>query len=606
MNDMWISDPRVSEAMTKEYGQVDESTPMMEVIDLMLKNSWEEVLVIDKSQNLVGLVTKEHLVSRMANGVSQHLPIKEISCINLITTKPEEDLSKARDVMRRYNIGRLPVIGDKGNMLGILTAKDVCNGFSAKLERQGEQLCAVMENIVEAIQVVDCDGIVSFWNNGAEKLFGIKAGDIMGKKLGDYLPGDLPLQALTTAQSFRNIMCELRTGVYVVRHAVPVVTPSGETIGAVCTTVDVSQMKALMNKLEQANNRVKNLERLMISKEEPENFIFYTVDDKTQKVLAQARRVGQTDATVMIQGQSGTGKEMLANIICRNSKRAGRPLIEVNCSAIPEALFESEMFGYEAGAFTGGKRSGKPGKFEMANGGTIFLDEVGELPLDMQAKLLRVIQERRFYRVGGTNPIEVDVRLIAATNRDISTLVLEGKFREDLYYRLNVVILEIPSLEMRKCDILGLVDKFLRKLSRVYEKENITVERDVMELLVHYDWPGNVRQLQNMLENIVILMEGDVISIKSLSEVGVLDLLRGIKGIPAVASENPELEAIDGNLDLLMNKREREVINKALRECSYNKASAAKLLGIPRSTLYYKIRTLKIEEDSLVLNKNLS
>lgn|GEM_PF-336849 len=606
MNDMWISDPKVSEAMTTEYGQVDESTPLVEVIKLMLQKSWEEVLVVDKSHNLVGLVTKEHLVSRIANGYGQHLPIKEIACLDLITTKPEEDLSKARDVMRRYNIGRLPVIGDKGNMLGILTAKDVCNGFSTKLERQGEQLYSVMENIVEAIQVVDCAGIVSFWNSGAEKLFGIKAADIMGKKLGDYLPGDLPLKAVATSQPFRNIMGELREGVFVVRHAVPVVTPNGQTIGAVCTTVDVTQMKSLMDKLEQANNRLKNLERLMVSKEDPQDFLFYTVDDKTQKVLAQAKRVGSTDATVMIQGQSGTGKELLANIICHNSKRAKKALIEVNCSAIPEALFESEMFGYESGAFTGGDRSGKPGKFEMANGGTIFLDEVGELPLDMQAKLLRVIQERRFYRVGGTKPIEVDVRLIAATNRDISMLVSEGKFREDLFYRLNVVKLEIPSLENRKCDILGLVDKFLRKLSRVYEKDNIMVEQDVMELFVNYDWPGNVRQLQNMLENIVILMEGDSISIESLSDVGVLDLLHGKKGIPEVAPENPEVEAIDRNLDLLMEKREREVINKALRQCSNNKASAAKLLGIPRSTLYYKIRTLKIEEDSLILNRSLT
>ncbi len=606
MNDMWTSDPRVSEAMTKEYGQVDESTPLMDVIELMLQKSWEEVLVINKSHNLVGLVTKEHLVGRIANGVSQHLPIKEISCLNLITTKPEEDLSKARDVMRRYNIGRLPVIGDEGKMVGILTAKDVCNGFSTKLERQGEQMSSVMENIVEAIQVVDCDGLVTFWNNGAEKLFGIKAGDVMGKKLGDYLPDDLTLKALAASQPFRNIMGELTEGVYVVRHAVPVVTPSGETIGAVCTTVDVSQMKALMNKLEQANSRVKNLERLMISKEEPEDYLFYTVDERTQKVLAQARRVGQTDATVMIQGQSGTGKELLANIICRNSKRAKKPLIDINCSAIPETLFESEMFGYEAGAFTGGNRSGKPGKFEMANGGTIFLDEVGELPLDMQAKLLRVIQERRFYRVGGTSPIEVDVRLIAASNRDISTLVAEGKFREDLYYRLNVVKLEIPSLETRKCDILGLVDKFLGKLSRVYQKGSITLKPDVMELFENYDWPGNVRQLQNMLENIVILMEGDVISVKTLSEVGVLDLLRSKKEVPVVAADNSKNEVSDNNLDQIMDQQERQVIRRALQDCSYNKANAAKLLGIPRSTLYYKIKSLGLDEKNYIPNKHLS
>jgi PAS domain S-box-containing protein len=606
MNDMWISDPRVSEAMSVEYGEVNQLTPVVEVIQLMLEKSWEEVLVIDEAGKLTGLVTKEHLVGRIANGFSQHFPIKEITRMKLITTHPEEDLSKARDVMRRYKIGRLPVLSDQGDMLGILTAKDVCNGFSSKLERQGEQLCSVMENIAEAIQVVDCDGIVSFWNNGAEKLFGIKAKDIMGKKLSEFMPGDLTIKAIATSRSYRNIMAELREGVFVVRHAVPVVTPNGETIGAVCTTVDVSQVKALMEKLEQANRRVKKLQKLIDSKDKPEDTVFYTIDTKTQRVMEQARRVGHTDATVMIQGESGTGKELLANLICHNSKRSQKPFIEVNCSAIPETLFESEMFGYEAGAFTGGNRSGKPGKFEMANGGTIFLDEVGELPLDMQAKLLRVIQERRFYRVGGTNPIEVDVRLIAATNRDISTQVSEGKFREDLYYRLNVVTLEIPSLEKRKCDIPGLVDKFLRKLSRVYERDIASVDPEVMDLFNKYDWPGNVRQLQNMLENIVILMDGNIITVTALEEVGVLDLLRGKKRLPPVESINQVKEENDDNLDQMMDQQEREVIKKALKECYYNKSSAAKLLGIPRSTLYYKIKSLGLDDDSLMLNKHLS
>ena len=165
--------------------------------------------------------------------------------------------------MRKHKIGRLPVIGEQGKMVGILTAKDVCNGFSTKLQEQGEQLCAVMENIAEAIQVVDCDGIVSFWNKGAERLFEIKGTDIVGRKLDDFLPDDLPLQAIKTSKSFRNVMGELRDGVYVVRHAVPVVTPSGFTVGAVCTTEDVSHMKTLMAQLDEANNRVKNLERLI-------------------------------------------------------------------------------------------------------------------------------------------------------------------------------------------------------------------------------------------------------------------------------------------------------------------------------------------------------
>lgn len=607
MNDLWISDPKVAEAMTVNYGQIDQATPVDEVVELMLLNNWEEILVIDEYRRVLGLVTKEHLVSCIADGQCKNQPVKEICQEDLITTSPEEDLARARDVMRKHQIGRLPVVTPKGDLVGILTAKDVCNGFSSKLEKQGEQLCAVMENIAEAIQVVDCDGLVSFWNQGAEKMFGIKGADIIGKNLSDFLPDDLPLKAIRNSQPYRNIMDELSDGTPVVRHAIPVVTRSGFTVGAVCTTMDVSPMKVLIDKLDEANNRVKNLEKLMTSKENPEDFMFYTIDAKTRRMLEQAQRVARTDATVLIQGPSGTGKELLANLICRNSKRKDKPMIEVNCSAIPETLFESEMFGYEAGTFTGGNKSGKPGKFELANGGTIFLDEVGELPLEMQAKLLRVIQERRFYRVGGTSSVEVDLRFISATNRDIAQLVSENKFREDLFYRLNVVILEIPALAMRKGDLPGLIDKFLGKLNRVYDCNIKGLDQEVMDLFMEYDWPGNVRQLQNILENIVILMEGDFITMQVLAEVGVLGQLRDVEkvknGIPVqeMVKPQPMKGMATDTFENIIEQREREIIIGALKDCAFNKSSAAKMLGIPRSTLYYKIRVLGIDDSHINL-----
>lgn len=388
MNDMWISDPKVAEAMSVEYGRVDSMMPVQEVIELMLREGWDEVIICNEQGRLSGLVTKEHLVSCISQGYDSTQPIKTLTREQVVTTRPQEDLSKARDVMRDLQIGRLPVLDDKDQLVGILTAKDVCNGFSSKLWQQGEQLSAVMENITEAIQVIDCDGMVSFWNSEAERLFGIKGRDIVGRKLADFMPDDLPLQAIKTLQTYRNVMDELGGGVPVIRNAAPVINPDGVAIGAVCTTADISEIKLLMDKLNQANQRVRNLERFMIQQGTQEYVSFYTVDPKTQRLLEQARRVALTDATVMIQGASGTGKEVLAHLIHTHSKRADKSLIEVNCSAIPESLFESEMFGYEAGAFTGGSRAGKAGKFEIANGGTLFLDEVGELPLDMQAKRL--------------------------------------------------------------------------------------------------------------------------------------------------------------------------------------------------------------------------
>lgn len=594
MPNMRISDIKVCEAMTREFGSVNQDCTLDEILNTMLENQWEEVLVVNDRNELLGLVTREHLMRALSEGASRNLPVAAICRRKVITTTCFEELANARDIMRWHKIGRLPVLDDNGCIAGLLTARDVCNGFSGKLEMMGRHMYAVMENITEAIQVVDCNGVVSFWNDSAEKLFGIKAEDIVGRKLAEYFPNDIILNVIATGEPRRNVLYELRDGVLVIRNAVPVITPDGDTIAAVCTTQNVSTIRSLLEKLDHATSRVRRLES-RIKREEETYEHFYTVNRIARRILQQAKRVAQTDATVLIQGESGTGKELLAHVIYRNSKRRQRPFVEVNCSAIPESLFESEMFGYDPGTFTGAKKEGKPGKFELAHGGTLFLDEVGELPLEMQAKLLRVIQERRFYRVGGTTPIEVDVRLLAATNRDLRELVAENKFREDLFYRLNVVTFEIPPLRARKEDIPGLIDRFIKELGCVYEREVTGIDKEALEVFMAYDWPGNVRQLHNTLESVIILMEGDYITVKSLREAGVLDsLVTGIRDRVANTTKAVRTDLADEGLGNLMEKTEKEIILSALEDCGYNKARAAQILGIPRSTLYYKLRTLGI------------
>ncbi len=604
MPDVRINKLKVAEAMKYDFGRVDQHMPVEQVINLMLQNRWDEIMVTDDDHGFVGIATKEHLVKSVSSGFSQERPIIEICSRNVIYSHDQESLAVARDIMRRRKIGRLPVLNSDQKVVGMLTSIDVCSGFSFKLETLGKHMYAVMENIAEAIQVIDCDGTVSVWNNSAEKLFGIKAKDIIGRNLADFLPDDIMLRVIKTLKPYNNIFCELREGVYAVRNVVPVITSSGENIGAVCTTLNVSKEKTLIEKLDQVTNRVKTLKcrkcGLDCSEEEGDDTSFYTINMATKQCLGRAKRVGRTDATVLIQGESGTGKELMAKVIYRNSKRDQCPFIAVNCSAIPEALFESEMFGYGPGTFTGGNRLGKPGKFEMANGGTLFLDEIGELSFGMQAKMLRVIQEQKFYRVGGTTPVRVDVRIIAATNKDLSQLVAENKFREDLYYRLNVVVLEISPLCQRKEDIPGLVNRFIREMECIYEHGIKGVDQEILDLLVAYDWPGNVRQLHNLLESVIIFIEDDYITVDSLSEAGVLDtLVSKTKFGPAGKLEKkPNLENI--SLDDLMNRQEREVILKALEDCRFNKAETAKLLGIPRSTLYYKMNFLEIPLASCV------
>ncbi len=589
-----INTINVGEAMTCDFGRVSRDTAVETVISMMLQNHWGEV-VIEDDRDGFQLVTKEHLMRCVENGFPPHLPISEMGRKNTITTTVEEPLVEARELMRQLKIGRLPVKDITGSIVGMLTARDVCNGFCDKLEMLGEHMYAILDNISEAIQVIDCQGRVVFWNRSAEDLFGIKTENILGYKMEEFYPDDITLKVIATGESYPNILCELREGLYVARNAVPVIMQDGNIVGAVSTTTNVSQSKNLIEELNRVNSRVKQLEERIVNKEEISKEPFYTIDIETKRVLLQAKRVGGTDATVLIQGESGTGKELMANVIYQNSKRAKQAFIAVNCSAIPSTLFESEMFGYEAGSFTGGNKSGKQGKFELANGGTIFLDEIGELPLDMQAKLLRVIQERKFYRVGGTATVEVNVRLIAATNKDLARLVAEGKFREDLFYRLNVVTLDIPPLRKRQEDIIGLTKRFISEMECVYMRSISGIDQQVLDLFRVYEWPGNVRQLHNLLESVIILMEDDFISLNSLAEAGVLENLGGnndLLNTDQILEDDLEVP----NLDELLVKREREVIIRAMEECKHNKARAAKKLGIPRSTLYYKLKALGISD----------
>lgn len=598
MPDVRIDKLKVAEAMKHDFGRVNKHMPVEQVIDLMLQNRWDEIMVTDDDQGFLGIATKEHLVKCVSNGFPKGRPVMDICCRNIIYSNEHESLAEARDTMRRYRIGRLPVLNEDKDVIGMLTSVDVCNGFSFKMEKLIKYMNAVIENIAEAIQVIDCSGTVNVWNNSAEKLFGVRAKDILGRKLADFFPDDMMLQVMKTFKPHCNVFCELRTGVYAVRNALPVTAPNGETVGVVCTTLNVSKEKTLIEKLDRATEKVKTLKGRMYCSEVDEDTFFYTINTKTKRCLDRAKRVGSTDATVMIQGESGTGKELMANVIYCHSKRYKSPFIAVNCSAIPEALFESEMFGYGPGTFTGGNRLGKPGKFEMANGGTLFLDEIGELSLGMQAKMLRVIQEQKFYRVGGTSPVSVDVRIIAATNQDLSQLVAENKFREDLYYRLNVVKLEISPLRERKEDIPGLVDRFIMERECKYERGIKGVDPKVLDLLVACDWPGNVRQLHNLLESVIIFTENDYITFDSLTDAGVMDTLVSKTKVGPTDKVGEKLNLENTNLGDLMQNQEREVIFKALEDCRFNKSEAAKMLGIPRSTLYYKINFLGISDQT--------
>lgn len=298
---------------------------------------------------------------------------------------------------------------------------------------------------------------------------------------------------------------------------------------------------------------------------------------KMQEVFALINKIAKTNTIVLIRGESGTGKELVANAIHYNSLRMGGPFIKINCAALPEELIESELFGHEKGAFTGAER-GQPGKFELAKGGTLFLDEIGELNIKTQAKLLRVLQDKEFYRLGGTSPIKVDVRIIAATNQNLEELVKTGRFREDLYYRLNVFPIYLPPLRDRRPDILFLAEYFLKEANQKYNKNIRRISTPAIDLLMQYNWPGNVRELKNYIERAVLLCDEDTIRSYHLPSV-----LQG--------KQQPL------SLSAAVEQLEREMIVEALKISKGKQTKAAAYLGITLRMLNYKLNKYKIKPE---------
>lgn len=325
--------------------------------------------------------------------------------------------------------------------------------------------------------------------------------------------------------------------------------------------------------------------------------------EQIKKVLNIAKIVAPTDSTVLIVGETGTGKELLAKYIHKNSKRANGPFIAINCGAIPKDLAESEFFGYERGAFTGATEKFKQGRFEMAHHGTIFLDDVSELSMELQVKLLRVLQEKRFFRLGGTKEISVDVRVVTSTNRVLEELVEQGRFREDLYYRLNVARIELPPLRERGDDIMLLASAFVKEFNKKFGKKVTGFTPEAVSILQNYQWKGNVRELRNVIERVILLEANDVINKEALSFLKISDLL------PLTSSEQSTTELKPGEHRLIisksgapMNNIVRDLIIQTLRIVNGNQIKAAKILGISRAKLRYRIEQLGINISGKIIN----
>ncbi len=455
------------------------------------------------------------------------------------------------------NRGVIFVIQDLTDVEGVAHELELVKGLKLTLE-------TVLEVAYEGVAVLDEQGLITLANARFCAKMGASREQVIGQHISRYLPAtdnQLPLNVLEV------------NGKPCVVSTLPIERENNRKGVVVKIYEDLDQLTDIMQQLSRIDMQLSYYKDELYKI----NGTSYTLnsivckDERIVKLKSQVMQVARGHSTVLITGESGTGKELFAHSIHNASSRRKEPLIKVNCSAIPAELAEAELFGYENGAFTGARRQGKPGKFELADGGTIFLDEIGDMPLMLQSKLLRVIQEKEIERVGDVKTRKVDVRIIAATNKDLKRMVVEGKFREDLYFRINVIELKIPPLRERKLDIPVLVDFFIKKYNHMFTKRMEGITPEASAALADYSWPGNIRELENVIERILNYVESGYITIHDVPEE-----LR----LPEQAAARTGRSLADIELD---------AIQAVLAEQQGNKSKTAKVLGISRSKLYEKL-----------------
>lgn len=450
----------------------------------------------------------------------------------------------------------------------------------------------VCESLHDGIHVANGEGRVLYVNKGYTRTTGIEADDVVGRlvadieKEGKYYKGSVTERVLKTRERVDSIATIFKLNKEVLVTGIPIFDDNGDICLVVTNTRDFPELKDLERQLnsledEQRKNQ-QEIEYLRRRLAGDRTMVYRSHSMESLVKLVQS--IAQTEANILITGESGTGKELIANEIYNNSLRVGKPFIKVNCAAIPAELLESELFGYERGAFTGARSEGKPGLFEVANTGIILLDEIGDMPITLQAKLLRVLQQKEIMRIGGSKTIKLDVRVLAATNRDLAAEVEKGNFRKDLYYRLNVVPIEVEPLRNRKEDIAALAEYFTNGFCKKYNKDLSFSPGGINELMA-YDWPGNVRELENMIERIVVVNPSGT----AITREHVYSALNH-------SGTKPDIDKLGGEkLKDLIAAYEKTIILSAIdHEGSMRKAAA--VLGVDHSTLVKKCKHYHDEE----------
>lgn len=467
-----------------------------------------------------------------------------------------------------------------------------CELQMKKMEAQ--ELTAIFESSYDGLYICDNVGRVLRVNSSWEKISGFSREQVVGKTAYElvnegYYDNSAALMTLQTGKTsttMLQITSGPQKGQIIMATGTPITNEQGQLVQVVVNVRDITDLENLKAELKEtvklSKQYARELAEIRLQQYKMEDLVINSPQMK--KVVELVFRISQVDSTVLITGESGVGKELIANRIHLLSKRKEKALIKINCGAIPENLLESELFGYEGGAFTGARKEGKPGMFELSSGGTLFLDEIGDMPFSLQVKILRVLQEKEIVRIGGVAPVPVDTRIIAATNKELVGMVRRGLFREDLYYRLNVVNIHVPSLRERREDLLPLILSILQNLNKKYNQQKI-LSQAVVDKLLDYNWPGNIRELENTLERIIVLNRDDDIQLRHLP-----DFLLNYDQGPRTVTLNgvlPMKEAVD---DL-----ECQLLKMAQMKYGSTRAMA-KILQVNQSTIVRKMKQHKISD----------
>lgn len=567
-------------------------------IQLILNSTHDAMIAVD----LKGIITLFNTAAEYLTGINAADALGiDVSKVIKGTRLPYILETGQSELNKQQNLGnikivtnRMPVKDDKGNVIGAIAVfRDITDVIQlaeeiTNLKEMQSMLEAVFNATQDAISVVDHNGNGVMINPAYTRITGLTEKDVIGKPANvDIAEGEsIHMKVVSARKNIKGALMKVGPNRReVLTNAAPIIV-DGELRGSVAVIHDISEIKDLSDELKRAKEIIRKLEA---------KYTFEDIvgsDSLLISAMDKARKAAVTPATVLLRGESGTGKELFAHSIHNASERKYRQFVRVNCSAISESLLESELFGYDEGAFTGAKKGGKKGLFEEADGGTIFLDEIGEVHAGTQAKLLRVIQERELVRVGSTKPVNIDVRIIAATNANLEEAIKNGNFRKDLYYRLNVFPIKIPSLRMRKGDVYDLTLFFIKKLNQQYGRNIKDISHQAVRQLMEYEWPGNVRELENVVGRAIINMKSSEMVIME-SHLPQFDKL-----VDRLATFElvEEIKLSDFSLSDVVEKAEKKYIQQVMIECENNKTNTAKKLGISLRSLYYKIEKYNIND----------